>query len=184
MVSIITRHRTTETHHNLNLWWPSSATYHYNDGIMSAIVSQITSISIVCSTICSGAVQRKHQSSASLAFVCVCVCECVCVCGGGGGGGGGEIHRRPMESPHKGPVTQKMIYPVLWLWGGQRNYIYIDSLVQDCSVFGALAMGFLQPCTKPSIWDYICLLHPPNMQIVQFLSSLRNSTQCCRRHEI
>ena len=38
------------------------------DIIMTAKVSQITGVSIVCSTICSGADQRKHQSSASLAF--------------------------------------------------------------------------------------------------------------------
>ena len=43
---------------------------------------------IVCSTVCSGADQRKHQSSASLAFV-------------------GGIHRWLVDSPHKGPVTQK-----------------------------------------------------------------------------
>ena len=42
---------------------------HYSDVIMSTIVSQITGVSIVCSTVCSGADQRKHQSPASLAFV-------------------------------------------------------------------------------------------------------------------
>ena len=62
---------------------------HYNDVIMSAITSQITSLTIVYSTICSGADQRKHQSSASLAFV-------------------QGIHRGPVNSPHKGPVTRKM----------------------------------------------------------------------------
>ena len=36
---------------------------------MSAMASQITGVSIVYSTVCSGADQRKHQSSASLAFV-------------------------------------------------------------------------------------------------------------------
>ena len=36
---------------------------------MGAIVSQITSFSIVYSTVYSGADQRKHQSSASLSFV-------------------------------------------------------------------------------------------------------------------
>ena len=36
---------------------------------MSAMASQITGVSIVCSTVCSGANQRKHQSSASLVFV-------------------------------------------------------------------------------------------------------------------
>ena len=42
---------------------------HYNVIIMSAVSSQITSLTIVYSSIYSGADQRKHQSSASLAFV-------------------------------------------------------------------------------------------------------------------
>ena len=42
---------------------------HYSDVIMSAMASQITSLTIVFSTVCLGADQRKHQSSASLAFV-------------------------------------------------------------------------------------------------------------------
>ena len=62
---------------------------HYNDVIMRAIASQITGVSIVCSAVCSGAYQRKHQSPASLAFV-------------------RGIHRRPVNSSHKGPVTRKM----------------------------------------------------------------------------
>ena len=40
----------------------------YNDIIMGAMASQITSLTIVYSTVYSGADQRKHQSSASLAF--------------------------------------------------------------------------------------------------------------------
>ena len=72
-------------------WWPSSAKqrWHYSDVIVSAIESQITSITVVNSTVYSGADQRKHQSSASLAFV-------------------EGIHRSPVNSPHKGPVTRKM----------------------------------------------------------------------------
>ena len=43
---------------------------HYNDVITSAMASQITSLTIVFfSIVYSGANQRKHQSSASLAFV-------------------------------------------------------------------------------------------------------------------
>ena len=42
---------------------------HYNDVIMSAVVSPITSLTIGYSIVYSGAYQRKHQSSASLAFV-------------------------------------------------------------------------------------------------------------------
>ena len=62
---------------------------HHGDVIMSAMASQIPSITIVCSNFYSGADQRKHQSSASLAFV-------------------RGIHRWPMNSPHKGSVTRKM----------------------------------------------------------------------------
>ena len=62
---------------------------HYNDVIMIPAASQITSLTIVYSSVYSGAGQRKHQSSASLAFV-------------------RGIHRWPVNSPHKGPVTRKM----------------------------------------------------------------------------
>ena len=62
---------------------------HSNDVIMSAMASQITSRAIVYQSVYSGADQRKHQSSASLAFV-------------------RGIHRWPVNSPHKGPVTRKM----------------------------------------------------------------------------
>ena len=62
----------------------------YNDVIMGVIVSQITSLTIVYSTVYSGADHRKHQSSASLAFL-------------------RGIHRGPVNSPHKWPVTRKML---------------------------------------------------------------------------
>ena len=42
---------------------------HYNDVIMGAMVSQLTSRTFVYSAVYSGADQRKHQSSAALAFV-------------------------------------------------------------------------------------------------------------------
>ena len=67
----------------------SFADLHYGDVIMSVIASLITSLTIVYSSVYSGADQRKHQSSASLAFV-------------------RGIQRRPMNSLHKGPVTRKM----------------------------------------------------------------------------
>ena len=47
---------------------PTILFVHYSDVIMSAVVPQITSLTIVYSTVYSGADQRKHQSSASLAF--------------------------------------------------------------------------------------------------------------------
>ena len=48
--------------------WPNLE-FHYSDVIMDAIASQITSFTIVYSVVCSGADQRKHQSSVSRAFV-------------------------------------------------------------------------------------------------------------------
>ena len=46
-----------------------AAVLHYSDVIMSAMAFQITGLTIVYSTVYSGADQRKHRSSASLAFV-------------------------------------------------------------------------------------------------------------------
>ena len=63
--------------------------YHYNDVIMGAAASRITSLTIVYSSVYSGADQRKHQRSASLASV-------------------RRIHRWPVNSPYKGPLTRKM----------------------------------------------------------------------------
>ena len=48
---------------------PASNIAHYNDIIITAMASQITSLTIVYSNVYSGTDQRKHQSSASLAFV-------------------------------------------------------------------------------------------------------------------
>ena len=42
---------------------------HYSDVIVGEIASQITSLTIVYSTVYSDTEQRKHQSSASLAFM-------------------------------------------------------------------------------------------------------------------
>ena len=51
-----------------DLWDGSIALEHYNDVIMGAMAFQITSLTIVYSTVYSGADQR-NRSSASLAFV-------------------------------------------------------------------------------------------------------------------
>ena len=78
---------------------------NYCDVIMGAIASQITSFTIVYSIVYSDADQRKHQSSASMAFV-------------------RGIHRGQVNSPHKWPVTRKMfpfddvimflVYALIW----------------------------------------------------------------------
>ena len=78
---------------------------HYDDVIMSEIASQITSLTIVYSTVHLGADQSKHQSSASLAFVW-------------------EIHRWPVNFPHKWPVTRK-IFP-------------FDDVIMSSQIFNSL----------------------------------------------
>ena len=57
---------------------------------MSAMAYHITGVTTVCSTACSGADKRKHQSSASLVFV-------------------RGTHRSSVDSHHKGPVTRKIL---------------------------------------------------------------------------
>ena len=113
------------------LWIPSPVNVllvllhscHYNDVIMSVMASQITSLMIVYSTIYSGTYQRKHQSSASLAFV-------------------RGIHRWPVNSPHKGSVTQKMfsfddvimircgviLYPSWWYLPAFHNILWMKHI--------------------------------------------------------
>ena len=76
---------------NLDTCCEDNTVVHYNDVIMGMMASQITSLTIVYSSVYSGADQRKHQSSTSLAFVW-------------------GIHRGPVNSPHKWPVTQKCFH--------------------------------------------------------------------------
>ena len=78
---------------------------YYTDVIMGAIASQIISLTVVYSTVYSDADQRKDQSSTSLAFV-------------------RGIHRGPVDSPHKWPVTRKM-FPfddVIMIHNLQKNH--------------------------------------------------------------
>ena len=81
---------------------------HYSDVIIGTMASQITRISIVYSTVCSGSVQRKHQNSASQAFV-------------------GGIHRSPVNSSHKGPVTVRKMFPfddvIMVTWIFTREFL-------------------------------------------------------------
>ena len=85
---------------------------HYDDVTMTMLASQITSLTVVYSIVYSGVNQRKHQSSASLAFVW-------------------EIHRGPVNFPHKWPVTRKM-FPfddVIMTYLGHFTDIYIHTIL-------------------------------------------------------
>ena len=65
--------------------------FHYSDVIMSTMASRITSLMVVYTTVYAGVDQRKHQSSASLAFV-------------------RKNHRWTVNSSHKEPVTRKLLH--------------------------------------------------------------------------
>ena len=102
---------------------------HYSDVIISTMASQITGVSMICSTVCWGADQRKHQSSASLAFV-------------------RGIHRWPVNSPHKRPVTWKMfpfddVFMVSGIW---LQWDYVD--IMDMTIItGKKKITGLTSCT-------------------------------------
>ena len=88
----------------LSHWYYSSQIYisvtdsrHYNDVIMSTVASLITSLAIVYSTVYSDADQRKHPSSASLAFV-------------------RGIHRWPVNFPHYGQQRGKCFHLMTSSW--------------------------------------------------------------------
>ena len=111
---------------------------HCKDVIMGMIASQITSLMIVYSTIYSGADQRKHQSSTSLAFVM-------------------GIHWWPVNSPHKWPVRRKM-FPFddsscfLWLVGLNIDW---DCLMPHC-IMGSRDQWEMPPFFRPQ-WQSLRL---------------------------
>ena len=90
-----------------------TAWFHYHVVIMGTIASQITSITIVYSTVYSDADQRKHQSSASLAFV-------------------RRIHRDRWIPRTKGQLRGKCFhlmtssyYPIFGLWAHKPSVKFV-----------------------------------------------------------
>ena len=140
-------------------WHRGNHKIHYNDVIMSVMASQITSASIIYSTVCSRADQRKHQSSASLAFV-------------------RGIHRWPVNSPHKGPV--RIIDPqglpencikLSWLYSwmkqkclrrwSEKGFLYIDSYHSVKHIWNWMRT-ILLPVASATVLNHMstCVLKP------------------------
>ena len=109
-----------KTGSTLQLVW--SICKYYNDVIMGEMVSQITSLTIVYLNVYPGADRRKHQSSASLAFV-------------------RGIHRSPVNSPHKWPVTRKM-FPfddvIMIFYGQLRAEVTSQNIKRFCKISSAI----------------------------------------------
>ena len=120
---------------------------HYDDVIMSAMASQITSLTIVHSTVYSGTDERKHQSSMSLAFV-------------------RGIHRWLVNSPRKGPVMWNMfpfdeVMMVLTLNVRGSSYLGLTR-----SISWLLMPWLLTSPGRQQPWYWLC-------RIGRFLSYLR-----------
>ena len=123
---------------------------HYNDVIMGTMAFQITSLMIVYSIIYSRSDHRKHQSSASLAFV-------------------RGIHQGPVNSLHKGPVTRKMfsfddviMRPVMIHWAAiqyvlcckMRDMIWMIWYIRKCYMYLLLCVT---PWAMPRMHQWIML---------------------------
>ena len=122
-----------------------ACTSHYSDVVMGAIASQITSLMLVYSTVYSGEDQRKHQSSASLAFV-------------------RGIHRWPVNSPHKWPVTRKM-FPFDDVIMDKENLV--SGWHHNMKILSPLVKRFIQFATisEPGFLVLVVTLFPlENMQ--------------------
>ena len=88
--------------------------FHYNDVIMSTMASQITSVSIACSSVCSGADYRKHQSSALLAFV-------------------RGIHQWPVNSPpSEFPAQRASNTENGFVWWRHHELHFLEWKMSDC----------------------------------------------------
>ena len=134
---------------------------------MGAITSQITSLTIVYSNICSDADQRKHQSSASLAFVW-------------------GIHRWPVNSPHKWPVTRKM-FPfddVITIRAWVNNHIHVKQCEVNTHLLHNFNGGFTkQPLNSGPGWvitqdngcNYVSMLHSPIQPACLWMTPFRQS---------
>ena len=83
---------------------------------MGTMASLITSLMTVYSNVHSGADQRKHQSSASLAFVW-------------------GIHRWPVSSPQKGPVRGKCFHLMTSLcWNASLECPHDSYTMRSCKL--------------------------------------------------
>ena len=132
---------------------------HYKDVIMSTMASQITSLTLVYSSVYSVADQRKHQRSMLLASV-------------------REIHWWPGNSPHKGPATRQM-FPfddvITWC-----NGVYLASCWNTFHLFHPSSSlrsnmsdqyHYMAPAVQPLGW-YRYLQHRQggSLKISQFAS--------------
>ena len=118
---------------------------HYSDVIMGAMASQITGLTIVYLTVYSGAHQRKHQGSASLPFV-------------------RGIHRWPVNSTHKWPMTWKL-------------FSFDDVTMDSCMTISILSVVLVKNPGELHIFvccEYVHHLHERSLVICFLVDSTWN----------
>ena len=111
---------------------------------MNGMASPITGVSIVYPTVCSDVYQTKHQSFASLAFV-------------------REIHRLPVNSPHKRPVTRK-VFPF-------DDVIMLSSVAGIWFYYTHAQIPLLSNRSWPQINRIWWLCRSPLVEAIQTISS-------------
>ena len=89
---------------------------------------------MVCLTVCSGADQRKYQSSVSPAFV-------------------SGIHWWPVNSPHKGPVTWKMLS--------------FDDVIMHCHLLKKILTMYGRNTWKCLNYNFVFVFFFPLLQSIQ-----------------
>ena len=139
---------------------------------MTTIASQNTSLTIVYSIVYSDADQRKHQSSASLAFV-------------------RGIHRWPVNSPHKRPVTRKMfpLDDVIMYWRVLTVYKLFFALQWRHNELAGVSNhqphdclpNRLFTCKSKKTWNSASLLYWTFVRGIHRCSPARPVSQWCRK---
>ena len=110
--------------------WYFTPLHHNSDVIKSLMACQITSIMIVYWTVYSGPDLRKHQSSASLAFV-------------------RGIHRWPVNSPHKRPLIRKIFHLMTSsFYTCYQLEVHDAAMIYECSCH-----IFFHERSKLQLWD-------------------------------
>ena len=104
---------------------------------MGSMASQITSLTIIYSTVYSDADQRKHQSLASLAFV-------------------RGIHRWSVNSPHKWPATRKRFpFDDVIMMGSTYRLRYITYIGYKPTSMGLIyrwSISFVEQLDISRVW--------------------------------
>ena len=113
---------------------------HYIDGIMTTMASQITSLTVVYSTVYSDADQRKHQSSALLAFVWV-------------------IHRGRWFPRTKGQLRGKCFHLMTSSWVLLKSVVYFLSFRLADVIYSVICFTRNIQCTVnvKFLWGF-CLI--------------------------